>query len=204
MSSENPEPFAPSTPAGIPEAGLAWQSAPLSQAKFVVLMAAQVLYAIVCVVGIVAVSHQASLANRLVQGDTTVTLDQANASDNSVGTITLFLIVAFVFLLVALLMWQRNLNRALGKDRVRALLRRFGLRYVWLIWSLLWVVGSVTSVGSQSDPQALVSADHRTMFLLGARAVLLLVISALTVVTVKRARQELGQVPAPQPFAPLS
>jgi hypothetical protein len=203
MSSESPEPFAPSAPAGIPETPPAMQLAPLSRARLVVVVAAQVLYAIVCVVGIVIVNNQVSLANRILQGDT-IGADQANASDNSVGAITLVLIAAFVFLLVALALWERNLKRALGKERVKALSRRFGLRYVWLIWGLLWAVGSVASAGSPTDPQSIVSADHRTMFLLGARAVLLLVISALTVLTMKGAQQELDRIPAPQPFAPLS
>jgi hypothetical protein len=167
-------------------------------------MGAYALYAIACISGLFIVNNQAALAGRLAQGDTSVTTDEANAADNSVGAIVALLIGAFLVLLVAEILWQRNFNKALGKDTARQIRNRCGLRVVWIIWTVLWIGGTVLQT-TPSDPQSLVSADHRTMFLLGARALMMVVIAVLTPVVYGRAKAELAgtAVAAPQALTPL-
>lgn len=170
----------------------------------VIAMAAYGLYALVCVVAIFVVNSRVSLANRLVQGDTTVTVDQATAADDNVSAMAVILLVAILFLLVAVILSGRDIRKAIGRQGVRRVQRQSGIWIVSILWALVWVVGTVTANNTPDNPQALVSADHRTMFLLGARAVLILVIAALTPVMYRKAQAELGSSVAAQPYsAPL-
>lgn len=205
MSNQSPESFGPSAPAGIPSGPAPVRTVELSRTKPVVAMAAYVLYAVVCVVGLFVVNHRVSLANRVIGGDTSITADQANAADNAVTTLAFALIAAFILLVVAVVFAERNFYKALGKQTARRIQNQTGLRIVWIVWAVLWIAGTAMQSGSTNDPQSLVSSDHRTMFLLGARAVMMIVIAALTPITYRKARTELAVRPAPQaqPFAPL-
>lgn len=202
MSNQSPEPFAPSAPAGIPEAPLPAPTAPagLSRVKPIIAVAAYLMYAIVCVVALFVLNHRVSLAQQLVQGQT-VSVDDAQAADDNVSSIVMVLLLAFVVMLVAAVLWERNLAKSLGRPLVRTLQRRYGLRIVWIAWVVLWGVGTATQNSTPSDPQSLISSDHRSMFLLGARAVLLVVIAALTLMLYRRARTEAANAPAQMAFA---
>jgi hypothetical protein len=169
----------------------------LSQARTLVAAAAYVLYAIVCVSGLFVLSHQVSLANRFIQGDTSVTVDQAGAADNDVSTMKFLLLAVFVVLLVAAILWERNVAKALGKQAARRILNRSGLGIVWAVWIVLLVVGSALQYGTTNDLPSLVSADHRSMVLLGARALMVLVIAVLTPIAYRRAKAELASRPVP-------
>lgn len=204
VSNQSSEPFAPSAPAGIPVAPL---SAParvveLSRVKPVVTVVAYVVYALVCIIGVFVLNHRVSLTNQLIQGGS-VDVDQANAADNAVSTMGVALIAALVFLLVAAIISERNFAKALGKESARRIRNQVGLRIVTILWLVLWTVGTVTQDTMPNDPHSLVSADHRSMFLLGARALLMIVIAALTPLAYRKARAELASRPAPQPLAPL-
>ena len=204
MSDQNPEQFARSAPAGLPTGPAPVRTVELSRTRPVVAMAAYGVYALVCVVGLFVVNHRVSLANRVIGGDTSVTLDQANAADHAVTMLAVALIAAFILLVVAVIVAERNFHKALGKQAARRIQSQSGLRIVWIVWAVLWILGSVLMQRAvPSDPQSLVSSDHRTMFLLGARALMLAVIMALTPRTYRRAREELAARPPSQPYAPL-
>ena len=196
MSNQSPEPFAPSAPAGIPEAPLPAPTAPaaLSRVKPIIAIVAFLMYAVVCVVALFVLNHRVSLAQQLVQGQT-VSVDDAQAADNDVSSMVMVLLLAIVVMLVGAVMWERNLAKSLGRPLVRKLQRRYGLRIVWIAWVVLWIAGTATQGNTPGDPQALINSDHRSMFLLGARAVLLVVIAVLTLMLYRRARTEAATAP---------
>ena len=206
MSNQSPELFAPSAPAGIPVGPAPARTGELSRIKPIIAMAAYVLYAVVCVVGLFVLNNRASLANRLAQGDSTITLDQANAADDAVTILALVLIAAFIVMLVAGILADRNVRKVLGKEDAKQIRNRYGMRFIWILWALLWVAGTATQNLAPGDPQALASADHRSMFLLGARAVLLSVIAVLTMLvyrTAARLEHERRLLSLPRQVAPL-
>ena len=202
MSSESPEPSPPSAPGGIPVTVPPASYVNLSRTWLTAAVAVELLYAAVCVVAVFVLNSRVSLANRVLQGDTSVTEDQAHAADNNVSAIVTLLIIAFVLLLIAGILWERNFNKVLGRPTARRLQRRYGLQAAWIVWLVLWLAGTVTQNGATpSDPQALINSDHRSMLMLGARAALLVAIAVLTLITDRRAQQQPQTNPVEQVFA---
>jgi hypothetical protein len=205
MSDQSPEPFAPSAPAGIPYATAVERTERLSQTWLVLFVTAAVLYALACVAAIFAVNSWVSLVDRILQGDQTVTLDQANSAEDNASGFTILLLILFVLFCVAGFFWRRNFNDVLGETQAAKLRRyRRGLRFAWVGWIVLWLVGTVVAQSAQSDQQSVVSAGDWDMALLSARALLVVTIAVMTVIANKRAQGTLEQRTTAQPFAPLS
>ena len=88
-----------------------------------------------------------------------------------------------------------------GRPLARKLQRRYGLQIAAIAWVVLWLAGTATQGTTPDDPQALIDSDHRSMFLLGGRAVLSLVIAVLTVLMSRSARAEARTAPVARTFA---
>lgn len=141
----------------------------------IALLALSGLYIVLCLVEIFALFSRASLANKVINDPTSVTIDQANSADSLVSGVSLVAIVVFLALLVVLGVWQRSLRKVLTlTGRYREVLKEAGYQYfrgAYLIMILLAI--ALRDNGSNiATPQDVVSHDHRYMLYFAARAVL--------------------------------
>lgn len=140
----------------------------------IAVMALAGVYIVLCLVELFALNNRISVANKIINDPTSVTIDQANSADNLVSTLSLIAIVVFLSLIVMLVVWQRSLRSALAPtgqyQQVMKESRYQLFRIIWLLSILLAVV--LRGNGNLDTPQDVVSHDHQYMIYFGIRAAL--------------------------------
>jgi hypothetical protein len=142
-----------------------------------------VLYAAVSIAEIFYIDHAVTLADQLNalimtnQFPSMAQSAQLQADDNTVGMVSWLALIVFAAVLVALGMWQRSLNEALGSVGARrAVLRRARYRYfraTWLVCLLYTLFLQATTVTQYSDSFTnSIDHDHQYMLLCAVRAAL--------------------------------
>lgn len=154
-----------------------------SAALSIAVIALAGLYVVLCLVEIFALNSRVSLANKLIDDPTSVSIDQVNSADNLVSGLSVVALVVFIAVIIVLAVWRRSLSSALspiGKYQEVLRVARYQLfRAVWLVSILLAVV--LRGSGNVDTAQDVVSHDHQYMAYYGIRAALglLLVFLAL-------------------------
>lgn len=155
---------------------------PLNRVLPKVVMGLGAVYVIACVVEIIIVNSQISLANQLnaAISSGTVTdaqVNQANASDSHVTTGSWIAAGIFLAALVSIVVWERKLKNDLGSVGARrAVLNKAGYVYFRATWAISFVLGfflqSQVNGNNIDSVQGVVSHDHTLMIYFGLRALL--------------------------------
>lgn len=140
-------------------------------------------YVIACIVEIIIVNSQISLANQLNSAISSGTItdaqvNQANASDSHVTTGSWIAAGIFLASLISIVVWERKLKNDLGSVGARrAVLNKAGYVYFRATWLISFVLGlflqgQVNSSNSINSVQELISHDHTLTIYFGLRALL--------------------------------
>lgn len=149
----------------------------------IAMIALSAVYALVCLIEIIALSHRVSLANQLINDPTSVTIDQADSADNTVNALSLIAIIVFLAGIVVLIVWQRSLRRMFSyPGHYQALLKESG----YLLFRIVWIISIFLAVflrgnGTFDSPQQVITHDHEYMAYFGVRAALGLLLIFLSV-----------------------
>ena len=167
---------APYPPYAAPYGG--YQAPPAARPSSALPIAVMVLsgvYVLLCLVEIFALNNRVSVANKIINDPTSVTVDQAKSADNLVSAVNGAAIVAFIAMIIVLLVWQRSLRSALAPTgQYQQVLKASGyqmFRVIWLVSIVLAVV--LRGSGNLDTPQDVVNHDHQNMVYYGIRAVLM-------------------------------
>jgi hypothetical protein len=175
-----PQGGAPINDAGIP--GTAPRPAvpavkPMGKIVPIIVMALGAIYSIICLIEIFVVNNEVSLLNSVdLTNVTQDQLNQAQSDDNAISGVATVALFVFLAAIVAIAIWQRRLNRALGSIGARrAVFKRAGYVYFRVAWlaslALSLLTQSLSNSNNINSLQDAVNHDHSLMLYFGLRAI---------------------------------